>query len=87
MTIAAHVDGNALGGSLMEMFGREMTDARTCCADCGAVNRMGALMVYDRAPGDVVRCPDCGGVLVVAVARPTGLRFHFVGVRWIESAR
>ena len=27
MTDATHVDGNALGGPLIEVFGREMTDA------------------------------------------------------------
>ena len=27
MTDATHVDGNALGGLLTEVFGREMTDA------------------------------------------------------------
>jgi hypothetical protein len=86
MTTDAHVDGNALGGALMELFGREMTDAMSCCAGCGAVHRLGALIVYDRGPGDVVRCPSCGGVMLVAVARPAGLRFNFVAVRWVESA-
>ena len=87
MTSDAHVDGNALGGALMELFGREMTDARSCCAGCGAVNRLGALVVYDRAPGDVVRCPGCDTVILVAVERPTGLRFQFAGLLWVESAR
>jgi hypothetical protein len=85
MTSDAHVDGNALGGVLMELFGREMTDARSCCAGCGAVHRMGALIVYNRAPGNVVRCPSCGAVMLVAVERPTGLRFNFAGLRWVES--
>ena len=87
MTSDAHVDGNALGGVLMELFGREMTDARGCCAECGAINRLGALIVYDRAPGDVVRCPGCDAVILVAVERPTGLRFNFVALRWVESVR
>ena len=87
MTSDAHVDGNALGGALMELFGREMTDARSCCAGCGAVSRLGTLIIYNRAPGDVVRCPSCDTVILVAVERPTGLRFHFAGLLWVESAR
>ena len=87
MTSDAHVDGNALGGALMELFGREMTDARSCCAECGAINRLGALIVYDQAPGDVVRCPGCEAVILVAVERPGGLRFNFVALRWVESIR
>ena len=87
MTSDAHLDGNALGGALMELFGREMTDARSCCAGCGAINRLGAHIVYDRAPGAVVRCPGCEAVILVAVGRPSGLRFHFAALRWVESAR
>ena len=35
MTDDNHVDGNAMGGLLMDVFGQEMTDARGCCASCG----------------------------------------------------
>jgi hypothetical protein len=87
MTTDAHVDGNATAGLLMELFGREMTDARGCCAACGVVNRLGALIVYNRGPGEVVRCPDCGAVVLVAVERPGGLRFHVAGLRWVEAGR
>jgi len=80
-----HVDGNAIGGMLMELFGREMTDARSSCAACGAIHSIGALLVYDQAPGEVVRCPSCGAVMLVAIERPAGLRFSFAAVRWVES--
>jgi hypothetical protein len=87
MTTDAHVDGNAMGGPLMDLFGREMTDANSCCDGCGAVHPLGALIVYDRAPGKVMRCPACGGVMLVAAERPSGLRFNFVSVRWVEAPR
>jgi hypothetical protein len=87
MTTDMHLDGNALGGGLMELFGREMTDARSRCAGCGAINRLGALLVYDRAPGSVVRCPGCGTVEMVAVERPSGLRFYFTAVSWVEAVQ
>ena len=31
------LDGNAIGGLLLEVFGSEMTSAETTCAACGAV--------------------------------------------------
>ena len=31
------VDGNAIGGMLMELFGTEMTTAVGTCAACGAI--------------------------------------------------
>jgi len=86
MTSDAHVDGNALGGVLIDVFGREMTDARGCCAGCGAVNALGALIAYTRAPGDVLRCPACGAVVLVTVAMPAGLRVSFAALRWVEQA-
>ena len=85
MTTDAPVDGNALAGPLILLFGREMTDARCCCAACGAVHRLGALPVYDRAPGSVARCPGCDTVLMVAIQGPTGLRFYFAALRWVDA--
>ena len=67
MTIDAPVDGNALAGPLILLFGREMTDARCCCAACGAVHRLGALPVYGPSPGSVARCLGCDTVLLVAL--------------------
>jgi hypothetical protein len=66
MTDETHLDGNALGGLLQEVFGREMTDADGCCATCGRVHPLGAMRVY-RSAGDVMRCPSCGNVTIVAV--------------------
>ena len=85
MTFETHVDGNALGGLLHEIFGREMTDARGCCATCGTVNQVGAMRVY-RSAGDVMRCPSCGSVTIVAVVIQERTRVHLGGVRWIEPA-
>jgi hypothetical protein len=85
MTDATNVDGSALGGLLMEVFGREMTDARGCCASCGTVNPLGAMRVY-RSAGDVMRCPTCGMVTIVTVVIQDRTRVHLAGVRWIEPA-
>src|SRR5205085_9454657 len=61
------LDGNAIAGELVELYGREMTTATGACANCGATAQIGALWVYVRAPGTVVRCPSCGNVVMVIV--------------------
>ena len=78
-----HVDGNALGGMLLEVFGGEMTDAHGCCSTCGSVHPLGAMRVY-RAAGDVMRCPTCDGVVIVATTIHERTQIHLTGVRWLE---
>jgi len=58
-----HLDGNAIGGLLADVFGRDATDVAGKCRSCGAENFVGALRVY-RAAGIVVRCPSCEAVLM-----------------------
>ena len=59
------LDGNAIGGMLFDVFGVEMTSATAVCACCGARRYVAELVVYLRAPGTVVRCRDCGAMLMV----------------------
>jgi hypothetical protein len=61
------LDGNAIGGLLIDVFGTEMTAAPTTCATCGAERPVAELVVYHRAPGAVVRCRSCDSVLMVFV--------------------
>jgi Family of unknown function (DUF6510) len=61
------LDGNAIGGLLLEVFGAEMTTARSTCLYCGATGQVAELAVYLRGPGTVVRCPVCDSVLMVFV--------------------
>jgi hypothetical protein len=81
-----HVDGNALGGVLMEVFGREMTDTRGSCATCGKVHSMGAMLVY-RSAGDVMRCPTCRNVVVVVTTIHERTRVHLAGMTWLEPGQ
>jgi len=85
MTGDRHVDGNAIGGLLIELFGREMTDQVGCCDHCGAVNPLGAVHVYVDAPGTIIRCPSCESVLIVIVEKPSGVRVSFEQIRWLET--
>jgi hypothetical protein len=61
------LDGNAIAGLLVHVFGREMTMAIGSCACCGRRAPVGEFDVYLRAPGTVARCRKCGGVLMVLV--------------------
>jgi hypothetical protein len=61
------LDGNAIGGLLLEVFGAEMTTATGVCKHCGASAQVAELVVYLEAPGTVVRCRSCESVVMVVV--------------------
>ncbi|HET9974436.1 MAG TPA: DUF6510 family protein [Streptosporangiaceae bacterium] len=61
------LDGNAIGGLLIEVFGAEMTTAVATCGSCGAVRAVAELVVYMPGPGTVVRCRSCDAVLMAFV--------------------
>lgn len=61
----SHVDGNALAGVLILVFGRDMTAAEATCAECGNRHPMANTHVYLRCPGMVMRCPNCGAAEAV----------------------
>jgi hypothetical protein len=61
------LDGNAIAGELLEVFGAELTTATGTCAGCGAVAELATMAVYVRAPGTVARCRSCDAVLMVLV--------------------
>jgi hypothetical protein len=62
------LDGNAIGGELMDAFGSDMTAATGRCRFCGAVSYIAQLRVYMRAPGAVARCPVCMNVVLVVTS-------------------
>jgi Family of unknown function (DUF6510) len=65
----SELDGNAIGGLLLEIFGTEMTAAIGTCASCGAALPVAECVVYLKAPGMVARCRVCTAVLMVVVSR------------------
>jgi hypothetical protein len=62
-----HLDGNAIGGILYDLFGEEMTAARSSCAQCGATHPLAELHVYLHAPGTIARCSSCQAIAIVLV--------------------
>ena len=61
------LDGNAIGGMLIEVFGAEMTTAVGTCDVCGSVGQVAEMAVYQSRMGAVVRCRVCDNVLMVFV--------------------
>jgi hypothetical protein len=61
------LDGNAIGGRLIEVFGAEMTTAVGTCGVCGTVGQVAEMAVYQVRMGAVVRCRVCDNVLMVFV--------------------
>ena len=58
------LDGNALGGRFIDIFGVEMTAAPAECASCGNVTELGGTLAFTQAPGIVLRCPACENVML-----------------------
>lgn len=65
-----YVDGNALAGPLSEIFVVDLTAAVGRCVNCGLVGPVATLRLYQRAPGQVARCPRCGEVILRLVRGP-----------------
>lgn len=80
------LDGNAIAGALFEHFGVEMTTARGSCSHCGATAQIAELVVYSRAPGIVVRCPNCENVLMVLVVTGATARVELPGFQLLGAA-
>jgi ribosomal protein L40E len=79
-----HLDGNAIGGELLEIFGIEMTVSTVVCRVCGAAGPIAEAVVYLRAPGTVVRCRSCSSVLLRIVRAPGRMWIDLGGVRTVE---
>jgi hypothetical protein len=78
------VDGNAAAGVLEAALGFEVTSARGRCEGCGAVEPLGALLVYMHGPGIVLRCVHCEAVMLRLAELPEGYRLDLRGIRCLE---
>jgi hypothetical protein len=83
----AVLDGNAAAGALAAAFGVDMTDIPGECARCGTVSVVAALRAYMRAPGIVLRCPTCDGVVLRIVETPTATLVDARGAAWLRFER
>jgi len=65
-----YLDGNAAAGPLQELFRVEITTMTAQCEGCGDRAVLARARVYQRAPGVVLRCSGCDGVLMRLVSSP-----------------
>jgi hypothetical protein len=80
----AAVDGNAVAGTLAELFVVDMTVALTTCAGCAGTRPMAELRAYVRSAGTVLRCPSCGVAQVRMVRAPDRAWLDLRGVTVLE---
>ena len=59
------LDGNALAGLFVEVFGHEMTTTLVTCRTCGTVAPIGATVVYPDPMAAIVRCRTCAQLLIL----------------------
>jgi Family of unknown function (DUF6510) len=78
------LDGNAIGGMMLELFGVEMTTATEVCRTCGTADLLAQTEVYMDAPGTVVRCTHCQAVLMRVVRGRDRTWLDLSGLRSIE---
>ena len=64
------LDGNAVAGTLSEIYGDDMTTVLAECGGCGKVDHIGGLLAYVHAPGIVLRCTACSTVMLRIVQTP-----------------
>jgi uncharacterized protein DUF6510 len=77
------LDGNAAAGLLSEIFVPDLTAARATCAHCGAMRALGAMLVYANRMGTIMRCPECGAVVLRVVRTLTQLWIDPTGARLV----
>jgi len=81
------LDGNAAAGRLQQLFAVEITSVVAACASCGREEPLGRHHVYANAPGTVVRCPHCEGVVLRLVETPTRTLVDVAGVERFTTSR
>jgi Family of unknown function (DUF6510) len=78
------LDGNAIGGVMLELFGTEMTAVPGTCGSCGAREPMAQTEVYLDSPGIVVRCRHCHAVQATIVRGRDRTWLNLSGLASIE---
>ena len=81
------LDGNASAGLLATAFGTDMTVVPGKCAHCGAVHVVAELRAYMRAPGMVLRCPACDGVILRIVQTDEATYIDARGAAYLRFER
>lgn len=82
------VDGNAAGGELFAIFGRDMTTARATCAHCARAALVADAVAEVDADGVILLCRGCGHTLLSALrtgGRATLTVHGLTALEWTTS--
>ena len=79
-----HLDGNAAGDVLGQIFTFEVNTTEAICANCDTVGPIGAAVVYTTAMGTIIRCPGCGEALIRVAHGPQRYWVDFSGTRLLQ---
>jgi phage FluMu protein Com len=85
--VAQVLDGNAVGGTLTALFGADVTAVPGRCIHCGTVSAVAELRAFVRAPGTVLRCPTCAGVVMRIVETPDATYVDMRGAAYLRFER
>jgi phage FluMu protein Com len=83
----AVMDGNAVAGTLYAAFGTDLTAVPSRCAHCHAVSAVAELRAYVRAPGTILRCPTCAGVVLRIVETEDAVYVDARGAAFLRLER
>jgi len=81
MTDPTPLDGNAAAGPLRGLFAVDLTLALSTCGSCGQDHPLAEQALYERAAAMVLRCRDCGEVLMRYAEDGGRLRLDLSGMR------
>lgn len=81
------LDGNALSGTLADVFTFDPSTAIVTCAHCGRSGPLAAHLLYPDAPAFVLRCPGCTGVVMRYLSDDHGIRLDMTGTRLLSITR
>ncbi|MGH8969083.1 MAG: DUF6510 family protein [Actinomycetes bacterium] len=84
MSANTHLDGNAAAGPLHTFFAVDLMAAVGQCDGCGQSGRLAEATAYVQAPGVVVRCRSCEGVLLRVVEAPGRAWLDMRGLRNLQ---
>jgi hypothetical protein len=82
--MSTFLDGNAVAGPLSAFFAVDVTAALGQCDACGLTGPLAETRVYVQAPGLVVRCRGCDGVLLRVVEAPGRVWLDMRGLRVLQ---
>lgn len=80
------VDGNAAGGILLELFGRDMTGARAVCRHCDRDAELADAVAEIDRDGLILLCRGCGRTLLTYLRTADRRILEFGGLSGLQWA-